>query len=224
MIKQINKDWEITKPLLVFSAVSLLFLLLRIIFSDSFRYWFLSWNLILAWIPIIAAILLIRVLRSYRWASWQAILLSVIWLFFLPNSFYLITDFIHLKTTQEISLLFDVVLLGAFSFSGFFLGFVSLALIHSEFNKRFRSKLSNQLVLIIIFLASFAIYLGRYLRWNSWDIVVNPTGIIYDVVDRVASPSDYPVTFITTLMFFIIISTFYFCTRWLIKLSSEVIK
>lgn len=214
--------WSLTHPLLLLSIVSLGLLLFRIISTGKYRYWFLSWNLLLAWIPLVVAIILIKKLQSSRWKAWQATVLSAIWLFFLPNSFYLITDYIHLHESKEISLLFDVVLMGMFSFLGFFLGFLALSLVHDELEKRFNARRSVAMVLVVILLSSFAIYLGRYLRWNSWDIVVNPLGITIDIVDRLLRPLNHMQTFTTTLLFFVSISSFYFCMRKFTKTLAKV--
>lgn len=222
-----NKEaaiWRLTYPLAIFSLVAIVLLLIRIIISGSYRYWFLPWNLLLAWVPVILAILLVQLLKRYPWSSWRTVVTSVIWLLFLPNTFYLITDFIHLHDTKEVGLLFDVVILGMFAFTGFFLGFTALLLIHTELNKRVRASLANKVVLLIILASSFAIYLGRYLRWNSWDVITNPFNIIFDLADRLGSPGDYPLTFVTTSMFFVVISTFYFCTLWLFRLISKLMK
>lgn len=216
--------WQLTYPLLAFSLVATAFLIIRIVVSESYRYWFLPWNLLLAWVPVIAGIVLVDMLKHVAWSSWKAVVVSLIWLLFLPNSFYLITDFIHLQETNDVSLLYDVVVLAMFAFVGFFLGFISLLLIHIELIKRFKNSLANKIILVVILASSFAIYLGRYLRWNSWDVVANPFGIIYDLSDRLGSPSDYPLTFVTTSMFFVVISTFYFCALWLVRLTSKLIK
>lgn len=205
--------WPLTHPLLLLSLVSLGLLLFRVILTGKYRYWFLSWNLLLAWVPLIVAIILTKALKTRRWRSWQATALSVVWLFFLPNSFYLITDYIHLHESREISLLFDVVLMGMYSFLGFFLGFLALSLVHDELEKRLKAGQALAMVLVIVLLSSFAIYLGRYLRWNSWDVVVNPLGITIDIVDRILRPLNHLPTFATTLLFFVSISSFYFCMR-----------
>lgn len=221
MVNKKTIKWEITYPLAVFSLVAVGFLFLRIFIADSYRYWFLIWNLILAWIPLISVIVLSRLLNKYSWSSWRPTLTSIIALLFLPNSFYLITDYIHLHSSGDVSLLFDVVLFGLFSFLGFLLGFLALYVVQDLLTRRFPRKISTQVILVIILMTSFAIYLGRQLRWNSWDVFINPFGLLYDVVDRIISPSEYSLTFTTTAIFFVFISTFYFCTRWLIRLMAK---
>src|SRR5688572_21241279 len=100
---------RMASALIVSNLVSALLLLIRIEQSQTTRYWFLLWNLVLAWIPLGVAVLLKERLHKTRWLTWQNILLSVLWLGFLPNSFYLVSDLIHLHSSGEVSILFDAV-------------------------------------------------------------------------------------------------------------------
>src|SRR6185436_16934203 len=121
------------------AALSLLSVFLYIVCARYYGagpFWFLNWNLILAWLPLIFAWLLVDHLKKGRWASWAGGGLTLLWLAFLPNSFYLITDFIHLGYANPARLLYYVMMLFAFSLSGLFLGFVSLYLVHRELIKR----------------------------------------------------------------------------------------
>jgi uncharacterized membrane protein len=100
-------------------------------------------------------------------------------------------------------------MLFSFSLNGFILGYLSVAMIHKELKKRLQSR-DVQIVLAAIFLAcSFAIYLGRYLRWNTWDVLINPAGILFDVTDQFINPGAYGQSFLTTALFFVFISSTY---------------
>jgi len=195
--------------LLASSAVTVIIFTIRVVAGDSWRYLFMVWNLFLAWLPLVFAWGLHRWLRHGRWASWQGILLTALWLGFLPNSFYILSDFIHLGATGEIGLLYDVVVLTSFIFNGVLLGYTSLYLVHRELLKRLPARYAHALVGAVLLLCSFAIYLGRYLRWNTWDILVNPAGILFDVSDRFINPAAYPRTFSTTASFFVLLSMMY---------------
>jgi uncharacterized membrane protein len=197
-------------PLLAGSGLSAGLLLCRFLAGQSTRYWYMIWNLFLGWLPIIFAWWLRNWLRRGRWSSWQGIALTALWLGFLPNSFYIITDFIHLKPTGEVSLLFDAVLLTTFSLNGLILGLLSVSIVHTELKKRLAEKNTFLLLLIIFLLTSFGVYLGRYLAWNTWDILINPLGILFDISDRIINPLSYPTTFTTTGIFFVLLTTLYF--------------
>jgi uncharacterized membrane protein len=174
------------------------------------RYWFLLWNLVLAWFPLILAVLLSRYLAKHKWASFKGILLTILWLGFLPNSFYIISDFIHLKDTGEVSLLYDAVMFMSFAWNGLILGFMAVFIVHTELLKRLRQQLATRLIGLTFLLCSFAIYLGRYLAWNTWDILVNPAGILFDLSDRIIRPASYPNTFTTTTLFSVALIVMYY--------------
>jgi uncharacterized membrane protein len=197
-------------PLVVSSVLSVALLTCRIIGGHTFRYWFLLWNLFLAWLPIVFALWLITVLNKNKWVSVKGLILTALWLGFLPNSFYLISDFIHLKTTGEVSLLFDAVLFMTFAWNGLLLGFASVMIIHLELIKRLHRMTASRLVGLVFILCSFAIYLGRYLSWNTWDIIVNPGGILFDLSDRIVKPTSYPNTFTITSLFSIVLTVLYY--------------
>lgn len=180
----------------------------RMFLTQSDRYWFLLWNLFLAWLPLLFAWILYK--RSLAGLHWSAInfMLFALWLLFLPNAFYLISDFIHLRVPTNANIMYDVVLLGTYALSGMILGYISLFLIHKRLYQRFNKK-AHLFIGATLLLCGFAIYLGRYLRWNSWDILVNPFGLLFDVTDRFINPTDHIITFSTTLLFFAFLSTIY---------------
>ena len=195
--------------LVVSNLISVVLFLIRVQQSQDTRYWFLLWNLVLAWIPLGLVLLLRERLKKMRWMSWQNIVLSILWLGFLPNSFYLVSDLIHLHRTGEVSLIFDAVMFMSFIFNGFVAGYASVYLIHSQLLMRFRRDYVNGFIAVVLLLCSFAIYLGRDLRWNTWDILVNPAGILFDVSERVINPLTHSEVFSTTALFFVLLGSIY---------------
>lgn len=201
---------RIYKALIFSSLISLGLLLVRIFRYQDLDYWFLAWNLFLAWIPLFFAVTLVSSLERHLWLSWQCLLLTFLWLVFLPNSFYLATDFIHLQNASTLTLLYDVALILSYTLNGFLIGYLSVIAIHDQLNKRIKASYSNGLVAGVLLLCSFAIYLGRYLRWNTWDILLNPAGLLFDVSDRIINPNSYQQTYTTTILFFVVIASFYY--------------
>ncbi|HSW74468.1 MAG TPA: DUF1361 domain-containing protein [Candidatus Saccharimonadales bacterium] len=177
--------------------------------NHSMAFSYLIWNLCLAWLPLGFGLWLERVLRHKVWSSWEALFASGLWLAFLPNSFYMISDFVHIQELQRVDVLYDVVMFSAFIFSGVTLGFLSLYTIHRQLLQRLRWRAAAFGTASVILLCSFAIYLGRDLRWNSWDILVNPGGILFDISDRFLHPTAYPQLFTTTLSFFVLLGSLY---------------
>lgn len=178
--------------------------------NQDLTYGFMFWNLFLAWVPLLLAIRLLQVLKTKLWSSWEALGTSVTWLAFLPNSFYVISDLIHLKRFERVDVLYDVVMLTSFILTGVVLGFSSLYLIHLQLKRRLQAREAAHWVGLVLFLCSIAIYLGRDLRWNSWDILVNPGGLLFDVSERFQHPAEYPQMLLTILSFFILLSSLYF--------------
>ncbi len=202
-------ELAIVRTLGLSSAVTVGLFIVRVFYFDSLRYSFMVWNLFLAWLPVLLAWWLLRRLKTSSWKSVGNLLLTLVWLILLPNSFYLISDFIHLYTTSRTALLFDVVLLTSFAFNGLVLGFLSLYNVHSQLRRRVDNLDANALVGFVLLACSFAIYLGRHLRWNSWDLFLAPAGILFDVSDRILHPIIHLQTTTTTLLFFVLLSSMY---------------
>lgn len=177
--------------------------------NHSWAYSYLAYNLFLAWIPLALALWLQRMLRTKLWSSWPPFILTLFWLGFLPNSFYMVTDYIHLTDEPRIDPVIDIIMFSSFIFNAFILGLVSLYLVHAELLKRVPRKMAWGLVGATIFLTSFAIYIGRELRWNTWDVLLNPASILLDVSERLLSPGDHPEMFTTTFGFAILIAATY---------------
>lgn len=195
--------------LLTATGASLLLFAADALHNHSLYWSYLIWNLFLAWVPLVFAWWLIKVLRHKLWSSWEALTASALWLAFLPNSFYMVSDYIHLQEVPQEDLLYDAVLLTSFISLAFILGVCSLYLVHQEFIKRFSLRSSNIWLALVLLLCSFGIYLGRDLRWNSWDILTNPGGLLFDISDRFMHPSAYPEMFLTTGIFLLLLGTFY---------------
>jgi uncharacterized membrane protein len=139
----------------------------------AFGFRFLVWNLILAWIPLLFGLLVYdRYQRGSRLLTLAPAL--ALWLLFLPNAPYIVTDFVHLSASSPSPLWLDGVELSAFAWTGMLLGFVSLYLVHAVARHRFGPAPSWAGVLGVLALVSVGVYLGRVKRWNSWDLLTQP--------------------------------------------------
>jgi uncharacterized membrane protein len=177
--------------------------------SNSLEYSYLLWNLVLAALPLMIAIRLVNVLRTKRWSAWEPTGITLLWLLFLPNSFYMISDFIHLRAVGSDDILYAAVLFTSFIYLGVLLGFCSLLLVHHELRRRLKPSAAASWIGATLLLCSFAIYIGRDLRWNSWDVIFNPGGLLFDISDRILRPDDYPMMFVTVLSFFALLGSLY---------------
>jgi uncharacterized membrane protein len=173
------------------SALCLGALAARWVYSENGAYGFMLWNLFLAWIPVAAAVAVYDGQR--RGARLTHLLpLAAIWLLFLPNAPYLLTDFVHLGSRDDAPLWFDIVLFGSFAWTGMLLGFLSIFLMQGIVRRKYGWIWGWVLVAASLTLSSFGIYLGRSLGWNSWDFLVRPGALLADIWARITDPLAYP--------------------------------
>jgi uncharacterized membrane protein len=122
----------------------------------------------------------------------------------------MITDFIHLQTVPTSSIIYYAVAFTSIIYSAVLIGFISLYMIHIEFLKRFSSRKVWIIIALILVSTSMAIYIGRDLRWDSWAVLTNPGGLIFDITNRLIHVGDYPTALATSGMFFILLGSMYF--------------
>ena len=183
------------------SGICLAMLAGRTLFAQRWELGFYPWNLVLAWIPLLLAgrIYRLRADRSPRFGLLGVC--AVLWFFFFPNAPYIVTDLIHLKTRTPVPKWFDLVMMVSFAWTGLCLGYLSLYLMQEVVRSRLGRRWSWRFVVGMLALSSFGIYLGRFQRWNSWDVVARPFGLARDVVHRV-SLADNPELFAFSATFF----------------------
>lgn len=140
----------------------------------SAGYPYLVWNLVLAWLPLVLAGLLVVTYARSR-SSLELLTVGAVWLIFLPNAPYVLTDFVHLGFEHR---LFDTVLIGSFALTALALGFVSLVLVQLVVTRIGGALLGWLVAIGSLFAASFGIYLGRVLRFNSWDVISRPRRLL----------------------------------------------
>jgi len=193
----------------VSSLVSVGFFLYGAWRNSSLDYEYLVWNLFLAWLPLLFAVRLTSVLRYKLWSSWEGVGCSLLWIIFLPNSFYMISDFIHLREVARVDVLYDAIMFTSFIYTGVVIGFSSLYLVHLQLRNRLSAMASTTWIAAVLLVCSAAIYVGRDLRWNSWDVLTNPGGLLFDLSDRLAHPRAYPQMLLTVVTFFILLASMY---------------
>jgi uncharacterized membrane protein len=175
-------------------------LLLRVWRSGVLTYSFLVWNLILAVVPAVAAV----VLRSLSDRKGRAPLKAaafLVWLCFLPNAPYIATDFMHLKVRAPVPLWFDIALLGSCAAAGVLLGYASVADVQVALSRRFRPAVGALVACGSLFICGFGIYLGRFLRWNSWDVLTAPRALAVEIADRFLNPLSHPRTWAVSVIY-----------------------
>jgi uncharacterized membrane protein len=186
---------SLTFALGVASAGCLLMIVLRVAVTGSIRYTFLLWNLFLAWIPYFLALTVGRIVVGRRVNADKpiatgikpiAVFFALVWLFFYPNAPYILTDFIHViqipvrvepphpLITENALLWYDIILNSAFAFIGHIIGLISLLVLHRTIRLKYDRQRGWAFAVIATTLGGYGIYLGRFERLNSWDIVRDP--------------------------------------------------
>ena len=208
---------ELFKRLLIFATLlgwCAALLLVRFIRAQSFDLAFMAWNLVLAATPAIAAWLFASTAAKRSPAAVQ-VLWFALWLAFLPNAPYVLTDFLHLAPSPAIPLWYDIALLASCAGTGLLLGYTSLADVQDVISRRYSARLGWALAAAALFLSGFGIYLGRFLRWNSWDVLINPLKIIFGTARWLSDPVSRSQAIGVTLIYGITLLLGYIALRML---------
>jgi uncharacterized membrane protein len=185
----------------------------RYYISDTKVFLFLNWNLFLAWIPLLlSSFILAFNIKS----KISLIFIIIVWILFFPNSPYILTDLFHLKARNTIPIWYDLIVILSYAWTGLICGFISLNDIEQRLSDYYgKRNFINGLIVFFLFMSSFGVYLGRFLRWNSWDVLNNPFGLFSDIVVRFIYPLEYTKTWGVTLLMGIMLNFMYFTFKWM---------
>lgn len=198
------------------STLCLSLSIFRVNYSGTIHFLFLNWNLFLAFLPWLFSSLLF-IYPRFRKSKMILYALIFSWLLFFPNAPYILTDLFHLKLNSSMPVWFDLVFILTYAWTGLLFGFMSLWDIEKLLSEKINSKLIPVISFVLLFLGSFGIYIGRYLRWNSWDIIRKPQELAYDIGERIIYPFDHPRTWGMTVIMFIFLSIIYWSFKFIKK-------
>jgi len=176
----------IEKTFLLTGAFSILLLAVRIVVTGSLMFGFLPWNLLLAYVPYAITRRLTRE-KGEKIHRLKFIMMFSLWLLFLPNSFYIITDLFHLNQGKAPKW-FNLVLIFSFAWNGLLLGIISLRQMGSLIEPFISIRWRCIFLYLVMGLNALGIYIGRYLRFNSWDVITNPFQLAGDIVYLAVHP------------------------------------
>lgn len=202
--------FKIISLLTISIALSMVLLIVRMKLNHSFFYLFLVWNLCLAVIPYAITIYLIskNKINKYVFIVWFSV-----WLAFLPNAPYIITDLMHLRLSNQHFMWLDALLVTSFAYNGLVLFFLSIKDMEILLSPYLNSKKINYLLGFTFVLTGFGMYLGRFLRYNSWEILQHPLDLITDILDIIIHPNQHLEAWIFTITF----GMFLAVSFWLFK-------
>jgi uncharacterized membrane protein len=194
--------------LLLSSALAVTLLAARMLWTGAHEYMFLVWNLFLAWVPY-AVTLALRSLHERRVRSLSLAPLFLVWLGFLPNAPYLVTDFIHLRFRDGAPLWFDAVMLASFAWAGVGLGAASLRGGSRIVRARGGAWTAAAFVPLVALATGFGIYLGRFVRLNTWDVATRPGTVLVQILSPLVHPFAHPRAWTVSLTFalFFVVAT-----------------
>jgi uncharacterized membrane protein len=195
--------------LLLGTGLSLFLLSARIVRSEQITHAELTWNLFLAWVPYLASLWASSLQRRHPRRPWLLLLPGLLWLAFFPNAPYMLTDLWALRWWTSFPFWYDFGLVSLFALTGLLLGVVSLGTMQRLVAAYAGRWLGWLFSIVVVGLSGLGIYLGRFLRWNSWDLLLNPRAVLADVAVRLASPLDHAQTFGFTLLYAAIVFVVY---------------
>lgn len=223
-LKKITISFSISRPtlsLVLLTLLSFVLLMAGVIKTQSLRGVYLLWNLFLAWVPLFFVLVARRYQASQQISTkaQQAIIYSCLglWLLFFPNSPYIITDLIHLTESQSHLLWFDSVSFFIVALAGLATGLYSLYVAHQILRRHTNKFWAWSIVSMSIVLSGFGLYLGRFVRFNSWDLFTNPIFLFRKSFQELQNP----LAIQTTMVFSLVVMVLYVSLTLLIPPSYE---
>lgn len=216
MYKQLIKtnQFQISLFMGVLSVFCFGLSLFRVEMSGTKHFLFLNWNLFLAFVPWALTVVLTMSTNLQKSRLTVFGMLGV-WLLFFPNASYILTDLFHLSHHSSMPIWFDLVLILSFAWTGLLYGFLSLWNLEKLMEQFLSKRMITWISVFLLFVSSFGIYIGRYLRWNSWDIVHHPGRLLGDVGDRLINPFDHSRTWGVTIFMGLFLIMLYFTFKFL---------
>jgi len=223
LLRNEHRQVAVVATLTFATAVCVAMLAVRIVYSDTYAHLHMLWNLFLAWLPLLAALTAYNLKKRDRRPAWLLIApCAFLWLLFFPNAPYLLTDLLHLRPGGVIPMWYDVLMLSAFAWTGIFLGLVSLYLMHTLVRRAAGVTAGWLFALFVLALTGFGVYLGRFPRWNSWDLLFNTGDLLRDIWTRVRHPLAHRSTIVFSGLFSLCVTAMYLMLSAMIHLRAEV--
>ena len=181
----------------------------RVVRSHSLAGGGLIWNLSLAWVPYLCSLWVAYLHRHHLRQWWRLLIPAGLWLIFFPNAPYIITDLWHLREHPPIPMWYDIGFFVTFAWTGCLLGIASLRTMQSVVQSYLGWFMSWLFTISVLGLSGFGIYLGRFLGWNSWDLIVNPVAVLSDMAAWLVHPRTHLQAYLFALLFAAILFVFY---------------
>jgi len=208
-----EKDlWKSVIVIAISAAFSVGVFIIRYSYTGSIRLRFLNWNLFLAAVPWLITVSF-HLYPALVKKKLLFVPLLCTWILFFPNAPYIMTDLFHLDFGDNSAQWFDLVLIFSYAWTGLLFCFYSLRDMERLLSPHLKQWVITLMSMAILFLSGLGVYLGRFSRWNSWDIIRNPLNLVADVADRFLDPFSHPRTWGMTILTGILLNIIYFTLK-----------
>jgi uncharacterized membrane protein len=181
-------DNQLVYPILLSTILALALYAGRVYLSRTFSHSNLVWNLFLAWIPFVCSFLAATIYSARPRDWWLLLLPGGMWLIFFPNAPYIVTDLQHLADRPRVPYWYEIIMFATFAWTGCFLAVASLRVMQTLVKNYVGWFASWFFAAVALSLGGLGIYLGRFSRWNSWDLFLRPKAILYDIASHLVDP------------------------------------
>lgn len=199
------KKIKIPKSIIYFLVLAVILNIARIFLFGNTSFIYILWNVFLASIPFLISSILSLYTNKDNLIKPFFIIGFILWFLFLPNAPYVITDFIHLGRIRAVPVMYDIFVLFSSAYVSLLMGLYSIAHMEKMMLLKFSKRITNILIFIIILFASFGVYLGRFLRFNSWDFFTSHSSLLSTVWKIFTQSNNYINVYSYTFLFFIFI-------------------
>lgn len=147
----------------------------RCLFSLSFNYTYLLWNLAVAIIPYLIS----KKLSINTKPASLPVLRLVVWFLFFPCCIFLLADLLQIRRHENFPFAYDLLLLFSFAIAGIIPGLMSLKKVENFLGNYFPTFIARLFIMLAIFLSSYSIALIRFMHLKSWDISDNIKKLVH---------------------------------------------
>jgi uncharacterized membrane protein len=230
MTGNISRSWPqnsfflrsaLSRLLCLSMVFSVLLAIVRVIHTGRLEYIFLVWNLFLAWIPWFFSQWLTE-RTGWMKKKFNFALGFLVWLLFIPNSFYILTDLFHLideSNDQVVPVWYDLILIFSFAWNGLLLGILSIRQMEKLLKSYFPGMGELVFLYPVMWLNALGVYIGRYMRYNSWDVLTSPVQFAQDIFRILFHPLIYQRAWGMIFCFSVLMTLMYLTLK---KLASPI--
>jgi len=196
-------------------SFSIAMLSIRMIYTGNVLFGFLAWNLFLAFVPYFFSSWIEKNFKQQP--KWLLVMAAFAWLVFIPNTFYILTDLFHLDRNNDMPIWYDLALILSFAWNGLFLGILSIRQMERVFEYYYNNKSGMLFILPVMALNGFGIFVGRYLRFNSWDIFSDPFQLMREMLYLFVHPLRSRFDWIMIVCYTVMLTIMYLTVKRLSK-------